>query len=93
METQDWEFPETLRPKPDGLGFDLDRALGAVLGLTAQIPEDAYTAQFLGTERAGNAIFIEKPICAGFLVLSLVLLLVMALPAIRRGRGEAFKEA
>ena len=61
METQDWEFPETLRPKPDGLGFDLDRALGAVLGLTAQIPEDAYTAQFLGTERAGNAIFIEKP--------------------------------
>ena len=43
--------------------------------------------------RGSWAIFIEKPICAGFLVLSLVLLLVMALPAIRRGRGEAFKEA
>ena len=40
-----------------------------------------------------GAIFLEKPICLGFLALSLALLLVMLLPAIRKGRDVAFREA
>ena len=43
--------------------------------------------------RGSWAIFLEKPICFGFLALSLALLLVMLLPAIRRGREVAFREA
>ncbi len=42
--------------------------------------------------RGSWAIFIEKPICLGFLLLSLTLLLVMLLPAIRQGRDVAFRE-
>jgi TctA family transporter len=42
--------------------------------------------------RGSWSIFLEKPICGGFLLLSAVLLLVMVLPAIRRGRDEAFRE-
>src|SRR5207237_7416030 len=40
--------------------FDLDRALGSVLGLHATVPEDAFTAGTLGTERAGSAVLIRK---------------------------------
>ena len=40
-----------------------------------------------------GAIFLEKPICLGFLVLSLAWLLVILLPAIRKGRDVAFQEA
>ena len=43
--------------------------------------------------RGSWAIFLEKPICLAFLALSLVLLLVMLLPAIRKGRDVAFREA
>lgn len=46
-------------PKADELSFDLDRALNAVVGLSAQIPEDAFTAAFLGTERDGNGVLID----------------------------------
>lgn len=41
--------------------------------------------------RGSWSIFVEKPICAGFLALSLALLVFMLLPAIRRGRDEAFR--
>jgi len=37
-------------------------------------------------------VFLERPICAGFLALSLLFLLVVLLPSIRRGREVAFKE-
>ena len=43
--------------------------------------------------RGSWTIFLEKPICLGFLALSLTLLLVMLLPAIRKGRDVAFQEA
>ncbi len=58
-ELGDWEFPESLRPKPAGWSFELDHALDAVLSLSAEIPDDAFTAQILGTERAGNAVVID----------------------------------
>ncbi len=59
-QTMDWEIPSEFQPKPEDFGFDLDRALSAVLGLQATVPEDAFTAGTLGTERAGSAVLIGK---------------------------------
>ena len=55
----DWAFPGHLQPKPDELDFDLDAALNAMVMLRAEIPEDAFTASFLGTERVGNGVVIR----------------------------------
>jgi S1-C subfamily serine protease len=55
----DWAFPAELRPQPGDWGFDLERALGALVLLRAEIPEDAFTAQILGTERVGNGVVIR----------------------------------
>src|ERR1700674_2442790 len=56
----DWEIPGEIQPKPGDCAFDLDRALSAVLGLRATIPEDASTAGTLGTERAGSGVLIRE---------------------------------
>ena len=58
--TVDWEIPGEIQPKPGDCAFDLDRALNAVLGLRATIPEDAFSAGTLGTERAGSGVLIRK---------------------------------
>src|SRR6201988_4775608 len=58
--TVDWEIPGGIQPKPGDCAFDLDRALSAVLGLRATIPEDACTAGTLGTERSGSGVLIRK---------------------------------
>ena len=42
--------------EPEDYDFDLDSALGAVLGLQATVPDDAFTAGTLGTERAGSGV-------------------------------------
>jgi S1-C subfamily serine protease len=55
----DWEIPGEIQPKPGECSFDLDRALGAVLGVRATVPEDAFTAGTLGTERAGSGVLIR----------------------------------
>ena len=54
-----WAFPAALQPNPDEAGFDLATALDAVVLLRAEIPEDAFTASILGTERAGNGVVIR----------------------------------
>lgn len=54
-----WAFPEALQPSPDETGFDLDAALDAAVMLRTEIPEDAFTAPILGTERAGNGVVIR----------------------------------
>jgi S1-C subfamily serine protease len=56
----DWKVPPEDQPKPADYAFDLDAAVNAVVGLRATIPEDAFTAQTLGTERAGNAVQIGE---------------------------------
>src|SRR5690349_19620259 len=56
----DWEIPDEIQPKQADCAFDLDQALGAVLGLRATVPEDAFTAGTLGTERAGSGVLIRK---------------------------------
>jgi len=58
-EQKDWAFPAELRPKPEDWRFDLDGALDAVVQLRAEIPEDAFTAPLLGTDRAGNGVVIR----------------------------------
>jgi S1-C subfamily serine protease len=57
---EDWTVPVSLRPQPDDYGYDLDRALRAVFSLRARVPEDAFTAETLGTERIGNAVLIGQ---------------------------------
>jgi S1-C subfamily serine protease len=55
-----WEFPRSLQPKPGDYTYDLEGALNAVVGLRAVIPSDAFTAEILGTERAGNGVLIRN---------------------------------
>ena len=55
-----WAFPAEMRPRPEDWRFDLDAALDAVVQLRSGIPEDAFTAPLLGTERAGNGIVIRE---------------------------------
>lgn len=52
-------IPEEARPKAGDYSFDLDRLLLAVVSLRAEVPEEAFTAQVLGTERAGNGVVIS----------------------------------
>jgi len=52
----DWKVPTSVQPKPEDYSYDLEHALAAVVGLRATIPADAYTAETLGTERAGNGV-------------------------------------
>jgi S1-C subfamily serine protease len=55
----EWKVPPANQPRSGDYGFDLDRALGSVVGLHSIIPPDAFTADTLGTERAGNGVIIE----------------------------------
>lgn len=55
----DWEFPRSFQPRPGNYSYDLERALDAVVNVHAIIPSDAFTAEILGTERAGNGVFIR----------------------------------
>jgi S1-C subfamily serine protease len=55
----DWKVPLSVQPKPEDYAYDLDAALSAVVGVSAIIPADAFTADTLGTERAGNGVLIR----------------------------------
>ena len=55
----DWKVPSSAQPKPEDYGYDLERALSCVVGLRVTVPADAFTADTLGTERAGNGVFIR----------------------------------
>src|SRR5688572_14890192 len=59
-EQKDWAFPAEMRPRPEDWRFDLDHALESVVLLRAEIPDDAFTASILGTERVGNGIVIGR---------------------------------
>ena len=52
-------IPSEMRPKGADYGFDLNRMLSGVVSLRAEIPEDAFTAEVLGTERAGHGVVIS----------------------------------
>ena len=55
----DWKVPAIVQPKPQDYGYDLDAALMSVVGIRSIIPGDAFTAETLGTERAGNGVLIR----------------------------------
>ena len=54
------KIPTQIQPKATDYGYDLDRAIGAVLNLSSRVPDDAFTAETLGTERAGNGVVIGE---------------------------------
>jgi S1-C subfamily serine protease len=56
----DFKVSPAVQPKPEDYGYDLDKALSSVMGLHAIIPSDAFTAETLGTERAGNGVLINE---------------------------------
>jgi S1-C subfamily serine protease len=59
-EMTDWAFPVHLQPKPEEFRFDLERVLNSMVLLRAEIPDDAFTASNLGTERVGNGIVLRE---------------------------------
>jgi S1-C subfamily serine protease len=60
VERSPWEVPQPNQPKPEELGFDLDRALESIVALRSVVPEDAFTAAILGTERGGSGVVIRE---------------------------------
>ena len=54
------KVPPMNQPRPGDYAFDLDRALASVVGLHSIIPPDAFSAETLGTERAGNGVVIDR---------------------------------
>ena len=55
----DWKVPSSAQPKAEDYSYNLERALSSVVGLRAIVPADAFTADTLGTERAGNGVLIR----------------------------------
>jgi S1-C subfamily serine protease len=55
-----WTFRPSLQARPEEVRFDLNVAVDSVVMLRAQIPEDAFTAPILGTERTGNGVVIRE---------------------------------
>lgn len=58
-EETDWAIPPKLQPDSADYRFDLEAALRAIVGVKTVVPEDAYTAATLGTERAGSGVVIR----------------------------------
>jgi S1-C subfamily serine protease len=55
----EWKVPAANQPRAGDYSFDLDRVLASVIGLHSIIPPDAFSADSLGTERAGNGVVID----------------------------------
>ncbi len=57
-ELTEWKVPASAQPRAEDYGYDLERALSAMVGIHSIVPADAFTAQTLGVERAGNGVYI-----------------------------------
>jgi S1-C subfamily serine protease len=55
----EWKVPPANQPRAGDYAFDLEKALSSVVGLHSIIPTDAFSADSLGTERAGNGVLID----------------------------------
>ncbi|GAB6845457.1 S1-C subfamily serine protease [Methylorubrum rhodinum] len=65
-------IPAAQQPKPGDYGYDLERALASVVSLSSRVPAEAFTAETLGTERAGNGVVIREDglvLTIGYLVI------------------------
>ncbi len=58
-DVSNWAFPPEMQPKPEEARFDLEAALDSMVLLRAEVPDDAFTAGLLGTERIGNGVVIR----------------------------------
>ena len=56
----EWKVSPAIQPKPADYSFHLEAALSSVVGLRAIVPDDAFTAETLGTERAGHGVLIRE---------------------------------
>ena len=59
MSPSDWKVPPSAQPKPEDYAYDLEHALSSVVGIRSIVPADAFSAETLGTERAGNGVLIR----------------------------------
>ena len=55
----EWKVPQAVQPRAEDFSYDLARALSSVVGLHSIVPSDAFTADTLGIERAGNGVLID----------------------------------
>jgi S1-C subfamily serine protease len=55
----EWKVPQSVQPRTEDYSYDLARALSSVVGLHSIVPSDAFTADTLGVERAGNGVLID----------------------------------
>jgi S1-C subfamily serine protease len=60
MKKSDWEIPTNLQPDPEDYPYDLERTLKGVVSVKSYVPGDAFTANTLGTERAGSGVVIRE---------------------------------
>lgn len=68
----EFRIPAAQQPKPGDYAYDLDRTLASVVSLSARVPAEAFTAETLGTERAGNGVVIREDglvLTVGYLVI------------------------
>ena len=56
----EWKVPQAVQPRAEDYSYDLERTLSSVVGLHSIIPPDAFTADTLGVERAGNGVLIDE---------------------------------
>jgi S1-C subfamily serine protease len=55
----EWKVPPANQPRASDCGFDLEHVLSSMVGLHSIVPSDAFSADTLGTERAGNGVVID----------------------------------
>lgn len=67
----DWKVPAARQPRAENYRYDLERTLAAVVGLHCIVPSDAFTAESLGVERAGNGVLIDDDLVLtiGYLII------------------------
>ncbi len=71
MAASDWKVPGIRQPKAGDYEFDLERMFASVVQISSIVPESAFSAATLGTERAGNAVVIGEDglvLTVGYLV-------------------------
>ena len=54
-----YTIPKEHQPSQAQFDFDLEKKLQAIVSLKATVPDDAFTAEILGTERAGHGAIIN----------------------------------
>jgi S1-C subfamily serine protease len=55
----EYRISSELQPRDSDVSYDLGQALSAVVSLRARIPDDAFTAGVLGTDRTGHGVLID----------------------------------